>query len=362
MSVDVDIFEKELECDYKNEHYSVRDNGAVMRHSKAGGKIRKLDGIWVFGKPNSKNYLCFSSEQVHRIVATAFHGVAPTSQYIVDHIDTNRHNNRPENLRWLTKLENILNNPITRNKIIYLCGSIEAFLADPSILPANDGYPNFAWMRRVTKEEGQNCLERMKLWVKKDPVKVITQSTKPNIDDPFESEVIKQGEWLFKSLSTGKSESDSETSPPKQDKLSNCIKSLTSNAVQRIVFLNDKPNEFPCTPQSFDNDPLNAYMNNLKKGAEFFRNQNGAYVVVKSAYSNDRQKIYVMTKATYITLNSGERIPVQTVDEYDNNTLPHSLSTIEYEDGVFIHDRVTTGFWHDREYIEEVFNKIIHES
>ncbi len=70
MSVDVDDFELELECDYKSEHYSVRDNGAIMRHPKEGKKPRKLDECWKFGKPNDKNYLCFSSEQVHRIVAT----------------------------------------------------------------------------------------------------------------------------------------------------------------------------------------------------------------------------------------------------------------------------------------------------
>ncbi|WP_294143305.1 HNH endonuclease signature motif containing protein [uncultured Sanguibacteroides sp.] len=33
--------------------------------------------------------------------------------YVVDHIDTNRQNNRIENLRWLTKLENVLLNPIS---------------------------------------------------------------------------------------------------------------------------------------------------------------------------------------------------------------------------------------------------------
>ena len=34
MKDQIDIFEKESECDYKGEHYSVRDNGAVMRHPK----------------------------------------------------------------------------------------------------------------------------------------------------------------------------------------------------------------------------------------------------------------------------------------------------------------------------------------
>lgn len=34
MSKLIDIFDRELECDYKNEHYFVWDNGAVMRHTK----------------------------------------------------------------------------------------------------------------------------------------------------------------------------------------------------------------------------------------------------------------------------------------------------------------------------------------
>ena len=38
------------------------------------------------------------TEVVHRIVATAFHGEQPSVKHIVDHIDTNRRNNRVENL------------------------------------------------------------------------------------------------------------------------------------------------------------------------------------------------------------------------------------------------------------------------
>ena len=28
----IDIFDKVADCEYKGEHYSARDNGAVMRH------------------------------------------------------------------------------------------------------------------------------------------------------------------------------------------------------------------------------------------------------------------------------------------------------------------------------------------
>ena len=123
------------ECSYKGEQYSVRDNGAVLRHAREGKRTRKDDDTWTFGKPNENTgYMEIGSERVHRIVDFAFLGEPPTTQQIVDHIDTNRRNTRPQNLRWLTKLENALNNPITRKKIEYLCGSIEAFVNDPSII------------------------------------------------------------------------------------------------------------------------------------------------------------------------------------------------------------------------------------
>ena len=52
--------------------------------------------------------------RVHQIVATAFHGPAPAENLVVDHKDNNKCNNRPSNLHWVTRLENALNNPITR--------------------------------------------------------------------------------------------------------------------------------------------------------------------------------------------------------------------------------------------------------
>ena len=157
------------ECTYKGEQYSVRDNGAVLRHAREGKRIRKDDDTWTFGKPNENTgYMEIGSERVHRIVAFAFLGEPPTPQHIVDHIDTNRRNNRPQNLRWLTKLENALNNPITRKKIEYLCGSIEAFVNDPSIIQefVNDN-PNYEWMRTVTPEEAKASYERLCTWERK---------------------------------------------------------------------------------------------------------------------------------------------------------------------------------------------------
>ena len=164
--VNINDFEKLKECDYKGEHYSVRDNGAIMRHPKPNKRIRPLDNKWTFGNPNHETgYMDICGQRVHRIVAYAFLGEPPTKEYVVDHIDTNRRNNRPENLRWLTRLENVLNNPITRARIENICGSIEAFLNNPSLLTGHEKVDsNFAWMRSVTKEEAQTCRIRLTEW------------------------------------------------------------------------------------------------------------------------------------------------------------------------------------------------------
>ncbi len=44
-------FKREKVCIYKNETYSVRDNGAVLRHPRENGRVRPTDNQWTFGKP-----------------------------------------------------------------------------------------------------------------------------------------------------------------------------------------------------------------------------------------------------------------------------------------------------------------------
>jgi len=163
----IDIFDEEKVCEYKGNTYSVRDNGAVMRHPQEGKKPRPLDNQWTFGTLSvEKGYRLISSEPVHRIVATAFLGDAPTKSHVVDHIDTNRQNNRPTNLRWVTRLENIILNDITRTKIEKLCGcSIDKVLSNMSILHNIQLTPQFEWMKTVTKEEAENSLKTWNKWV-----------------------------------------------------------------------------------------------------------------------------------------------------------------------------------------------------
>lgn len=167
--VSLDQYGDEAPCGYRGENYIVRDNGAICRQQRPNMRRRPHDEQWTFGTPcNHAGYMKISTEAVHRIVATAFHGAAPSKSHVVDHIDTNRRNNRPENLRWVTRLENILLNPITSRRIIDAYGSIEAFLTDPSKPSRGPLESNFEWMRTVSPDEAQSSLERMLVWARRD--------------------------------------------------------------------------------------------------------------------------------------------------------------------------------------------------
>ena len=334
MSLDIQDCNKEIECNYKAERYYVRDNGAVLRCPLDGKRPRPTDNNWTFGKLNSKTgYLEVASVRIHRIVATAFHGEPPTKEHVVDHIDTNKQNNRPENLRWVTRLENILLNPITARRIELVCGSVEAFLADPSKFRDKFQEPNYEWMCAVSVEEAQVSLERMQSWAKSDK--------------PLQGGSL--GEWIFNREIV-------QTPPARQP---NYIMSKTPNAAQRIITIYDKPNEYPSTPQAFKGNPLMAYYESLNEGATFFRNHNGKYTVVKSGFSKDRQTLYVMTKSAYVwsEREDGEYIPVpiaELPEKISNEDLPHSLTEITYEDDLFVHAKMELGF-HPTEELEELF-------
>ena len=247
MKVSVHDFQREVNCNYDDEQYSVRDNGAVMRHPRTGKRPRPTDSKWVFGKPNSQNgYMYISQKRIHRIVATAFHDAPPTPEHIVDHIDTNRQNNRPENLRWITRLENALNNPVTRKKIEYRCGSVEAFLENPSMLNDLQGDTNFKWMRTVTPEEAKNCMLRMSLWVNSDskPAKTTGAIHRKN----------SFGERAYKPLQKW------EVGLGREPGLELALTPWCAQYMWRASAY------FPCCPQIFGTDPLDDYINNLKVG------------------------------------------------------------------------------------------------
>ncbi|MBR5645288.1 MAG: HNH endonuclease [Treponema sp.] len=182
----IDDFKREITCIYENEKYSVRDNGAVMRHERENGMKRRLDAVWTFGNVDKANgYLFLAGVRVHRIVTTAFLGAAPGKEYVVDHINTNKQDNRPDNLRWVTKLENIILNPITCKKIMYLTGKpIDYVLQNIEILHNIELSSDLKWMRSVTEQESKNCYENLLQWAEDDTIQ------------PSEKRG-KIGEWIF---------------------------------------------------------------------------------------------------------------------------------------------------------------------
>ncbi|MBR2625764.1 MAG: HNH endonuclease [Lentisphaeria bacterium] len=155
-----------------------------MRHPKKS--VRKTDNIWTFGKVSQDNgYMFIGSARIHQIVATAFYGLRDTKIYVVDHIDTNRQNNRLENLRWLTRLENVILNPITCKKIESLTGcKIEEVLTDISILHNQKLEPNLSWMKTVSQEEAIQTLHSLQKW-SNSPVNKNTAGKWQKVDDKW---------------------------------------------------------------------------------------------------------------------------------------------------------------------------------
>lgn len=291
-------FSREIDCTYKEERYSVRDNGQLLRHPRDGKRVRTYDNQWTFGKPNEKTgYLEIATVRVHRIVATAFHGVPPTEEHVVDHIDTNKRNNRPENLRWVTRLENVLLNPITVKRIELACGcSVEEFLSDPSKFRDKFQEPNYKWMCTVSKQEAQSSLDRMLAWAKSDK--------RPSGGS--------LGEWIFNRTTL---QNQSLATIPEVPEI---IMAKTLNAAQRNWRV---PSEFPCCPQEYGKEPITTYAENLRTGSVFCRNNVYSSLVSKRAISDDHQSLYVISQST----------------EGENAVKPWGLAKITYENGLFVH-------------------------
>lgn len=305
--VNVNHFEKECDCIYKGEQYSVRDNGAVLRHTPTNKRTRPTDNNWTFGKLNSKTgYLEVASVRIHRIVATAFHGEPPTNEHVVDHIDTNKQNNRPDNLRWLTRLENVLLNPITARRIEIICGSVEAFLANPSQLREKFQNPDYKWMTTVSAEEAQTSKERLLTWAKSDK--------------PLQGGSL--GEWIY-----NRSVPSQITDIVEEELV--FINSLTPNAIQKVRNWKT-PSEFPCCPQDNYPNPIADYTANLEVGNVFSRNQYTSSIIERFAISNDENTLWIMCK-------SGDENPIK----------PYSLAEVTYQNNAFVHNSLGTFFEKD---------------
>lgn len=353
------------ECHYKNEHYSVRDNGSVLRYTPIDKRTRPTDNKWTFGKMNKETgYLEIASVRIHRIVATAFHGESPSKEHVVDHIDTNKQNNRPENLRWVTKLENILLNPITAKRIEIICGSVEAFLNNPSKFRDKFSEPNHKWMCIVSIEEANISKEKLLAWANSDKKvqggslgewiynrDVAFRSLKAYKNDNSLKSKILEPEQSFKTedqfpnMSLENFDKLSETYTTNLDiettfsenhhsSLVNKYvedetlykKSLTFNAFQNIQ--NWKTlSEFPCCPQENYKNPIVAYSANLNIGTIFSKNQYTSFIVENFAVSQNEQTLWILCK-------NNEQNPIK----------PYSLAEVNFEKGVFFHDNLGSFF------------------
>lgn len=294
----INDYQEEREIVYKDERYSVRDNGAVLRHKKDGDKLRKLDELWTFGKKNEQNgYMYLGNHRIHIIVAMAFLGVHDSKVYVVDHIDTNRCNNRVENLRWFTRLENVLLNEITYKKILYLCGGdINKFLENPAILRnLADKNPNYSWMRSVSKEEARNAYENIKDLQKRKP------ESRPFYNKEQTKEQSADMEWVFNKPSHREFVNEGYSKPEFTKALS------PESAIQKNW---TTPTDFPCCPRETDGKALERYMNNLCEGVLFSKNKYCESYVMKFAMTNDglivlckmvdSAKDYALTKITFV--------------------------------------------------------------
>ena len=252
--VDVNDYREEKSCVYRDREYLARDNGAILRKSQEGKRKTKLDDVWTFGTSENKQkgYFEIAGVPIHRIVATAFLGEQPTKEHVVDHIDTNRKNNRPSNLRWLTRFENVVYNEITRRKIeSIVCTNIYEYLENPAKYSHMFSNTDFSWMRTVTEEEAKACLEKFKRQSEAD--KSLTK-------------LAKQKNW----------------------------RTLT---------------KFLCCPIEIVGDPIDCYLKNLKIGENFGTNSHGDSIILDFAKVNDSiivmttnpsgVKPYALTKITY---------------------------------------------------------------
>lgn len=296
--IQIESFTSQKRCVYKGRIYYVRDNGAVYRLRKDGGRIRRGDEEWTFGKLNKETkYLYMGTERIHRIVCTAFHGDAPTAQHVVDHIDTNRQNNRPENLRWLTKLENTLNNPITVKRIISCCGSIEAFIENPALIRDSEENRDISWMRRCSPAEAKVAYDNLSQWAAK-PVPITHTAYRNHIT-----------EVIYKSFKSDKGYTDTSSD-------------FQHNVIQRNW---STPTEFPPCPHNNSENPIASYLNNLTEQCITSKNEYGVWHLVK-ANKHETENAIVILSVNRESLK------------------PWSICKVFYEDSVYIHQSLGTFF------------------
>lgn len=109
-----------IEC-YEDGSVYLPKSGANEAHRTFGSKNGNdpVKGGYLVVKIRNRSY------KVHRLICEAFHE-NPNGYPEVDHIDRNRRNNRPENLRWASRQDNNRNTSSNdRSKARYGINSFE---------------------------------------------------------------------------------------------------------------------------------------------------------------------------------------------------------------------------------------------
>lgn len=275
----LNTYSEETVCVYKDETYKVRDNGAVFRCAREGKRMRKDDEVWTFGNKDEKTgYMKLGTHRVHIIVANAFLGVNDSTKLVVDHKDTNRCNNRKENLRWITRLENVLLNPVTYKKVKFLCGGdIIRFIKDPTVLrSSNPSDADVTWMRTVMPDEAINSLRNVLQWASYDhPIHAdykISSRDKYDMSNLFKKNAY--GSYVYESPEFTKA-------------------IYPEGALQKDWYT---PCEFVLCPVEVVGDPLECYLKNLRPGARFLKNRYGENnTIIDAAYLADRKGLVVFS-------------------------------------------------------------------
>ena len=107
--------------------YSMKTGKILLGNLRPDGYL-KVDVVQISGK---------GKISIHKIVCRTFHGESPDPSYTVDHIDRNKSNNAPSNLRWASRSEQNRNKDpckfaltvarIRDNKIIQIYEEEDAF-------------------------------------------------------------------------------------------------------------------------------------------------------------------------------------------------------------------------------------------
>lgn len=344
----IDDYKLERTCSYKGETYRVRDNGAVYRQPRPEGRLRKDDGKWTFGEKNATNgYMYIGQHRVHIIVATAFLGENDSKVYVVDHIDTNRCNNRAENLRWLTRLENALLSEDTCRKITYLCGGdIMKFINNPSCLRELAQDHDISWMRTVTAEEAKAAYAKVQSMRIQQPRNIHSEQHIEN-EDLKRKEQAEAMEWY-------RTQNNWRFTAPKQPIYSTPDPVFTKAAYPETALQKDwkTPTEFLCCPIKSTETPLQDYFNNLTIGKPFSRNKYTEHNVLDFAFMDEGKALIIATKDT--NPNATKHFGLLKVYHSGIQFIHESISTYFEENGVRKYFNIEQGLeWNGPDSIDD---------